>query len=175
MELEDRIAAFYRRLFGPEFDRIDRQITAFMAKYGLVLLRLSLGIVYIWFGALKLFPDASPASELIRRSFEFLPGDYFIPAVGALEIIIGLGFLTGLFLRITIFLMGLQILGALSPMLLEPSAVWVKFPFFLTLEGQYMVKNSVLIAAAIVIGATVRQESMRMEQVVSEAPTSSAK
>ena len=126
MDLERKITYIYRRLFGPEFDRLDRQITDFMAKYGLVLLRLSLGIVYLWFGALKLFPDASPASELIRRSFDFLPGDYFIPAVGVLEVIIGLGFLTGLFLRITIFLMGFQILGALSPMLLEPSAVWNK-------------------------------------------------
>ncbi len=159
MNTRDRITDFYRRLFGPGFDRLDRRITSWMAGRGLLLLRLSLGLVYLWFGALKLIPNASPASELIRRSFEFLPGDFFVPMVGVLEILIGLGFATGLFLRLTILLMSVQILGSISPVMLEPSAVWQSFPFILTLEGQYMVKNSVLIAAAIVIGATVRLEA----------------
>ena len=163
MDAEEKITAMYRSIFGPGFDKVDRRVTTWMAKNGLLFLRLSLGLVYLWFGALKLFPQASPASELIRRSFEFLPGDLIIPAIGVLEIIIGLGFFSGLFLRLTILLMGFHIIGALSPAVLEPSAVWQQFPFILTMEGQYMVKNSVLIAAAIVLGATVRRETLRTE------------
>ncbi len=56
-----------------QIDSIDRKITTWMAKHGINLLRLSIGIVYIWFGALKLIPGASPAEPLIRETLYFLP------------------------------------------------------------------------------------------------------
>ena len=145
-----------RRLLGASFDRIDRRITEWMASTGLTLLRISMGVVFFWFGALKLFPGASPAADLIRDSITFLPPNLFIPFLGLWEMAIGLGFITGKFLRLTILLMVLQMIGAVSPLVLLPSAVWERFPFVLTLEGQYIIKNVVLISAAFVIGATVR-------------------
>ena len=160
MNEKDKATHLWQRLFGRSFDKIDRRITGWMAEYGVLFLRISLGLVYLWFGALKLFPGASPASEIIRQSFEFMPADVFIPAIGILEILIGLGFLSGIFLRVVILMMFFQMIGALSPIVLEPGAVWQSFPFVLTLEGQYMVKNVVLISAAIIIGATVRQEDI---------------
>ncbi len=138
------------------FDRADRLITRWMARTGIVLLRISIGVVFFWFGALKLFPDASPATNLIRDSITFLPSDVFIPFLGIWEMVIGLGFITGRFLRLTILLMMLQMGGAASPLVLNPDAVWRSFPFELTLEGQYIIKNLVLISAALVVGATVR-------------------
>jgi len=138
------------------FDHIDRTITTWMAQNGITLLRISVGFIYIWFGALKLIPSTSPAEPLIRESLAFLPLDLFIPFLALWEVIIGLGFLTGKFMRLTILLMLLQMVGAASPILLNPEAVFIQFPFVLTLEGQYIVKNLVLIAAAMVIGATVR-------------------
>ncbi len=137
-------------------DSIDRKITTWMAKNGINLLRLSIGIVYIWFGALKLIPGASPAEPLIRETLYFLPLYLFIPFLAVWEIVIGLGFIIGKFMRLVIFLMFLQMIGAVSPIILNPEAVFVRFPFILTLEGQYIIKNVVLIAAAIVVGATVR-------------------
>jgi uncharacterized membrane protein YkgB len=138
------------------FDRFDRQLTTWMAAHGITLLRLSIGIIYVWFGALKLIPGASPAESLIRETLYFLPLNFFIPFLALWEVVIGLGFLTGKFMRLIILLMLLQIIGAISPIFLNPQAVFVTFPFILTLEGQYIVKNVVLIAAAIVVGATVR-------------------
>ena len=79
-----------------------------------MLLRISVGIVFFWFGALKLFPGASPATDLIRDSITFLPSDLFIPFLGVWEMVIGLGFITGRNLRITILLMLLQMGGAAS-------------------------------------------------------------
>ncbi|MGQ9888396.1 MAG: DoxX family membrane protein [Aggregatilineales bacterium] len=144
------------RAFGERFDRIDRRITRFMAMYGVTLLRVSLGVVFFWFGALKLFPDVSPAEGLIRETLTFLPMNLFIPFLAVWEMAIGLGFITGRFMRATILLLMLQMPGTVSPVLLRPDLVFTQFPFALTLEGQYIVKNLVLISAALVIGATVR-------------------
>ncbi len=154
-------------------DSIDRNITTWMAKNGINLLRISIGIVYIWFGALKLIPGASPAEPLIRETLYFLPLSFFIPFLAVWEIVIGLGFISGKFMRLVIFLMFLQMIGAVSPIILNPEAVFVRFPFILTLEGQYIIKNVVLIAAAIVVGATVRGGHLSNEpnQAVAELST----
>jgi uncharacterized membrane protein YkgB len=137
-------------------DNLDKEITTWMARNGINILRISIGIIYVWFGALKLIPGASPAEPLIRETLYFLPLNYFIPFLALWEIVIGLGFLSGKFMRLTILLMMLQMVGAVSPIILNPDAVFVQFPFILTLEGQYIIKNLILIAAAIVVGATVR-------------------
>jgi uncharacterized membrane protein YkgB len=142
--------------FYTNFNKVDSVIVRWMAQHGLTLLRVSVGIVFFWFGALKLIPGVSPAEALIRDSLPFLPMDLFIPILAIWEMIIGLGFIVGKFMRLIILLMLLQMVGAASPIFLNPSSVFVKFPFVLTLEGQYIIKNAVLVSAAFVIGATVR-------------------
>ncbi len=138
------------------FNRIDMNITRWMAHNGVTLLRISMGVVFFWFGALKLFPDLSPAENLIRETITFLPMNIFLPVLALWEMLIGIGFITGKFMRLTILLLFLQMPGTLSPIILRPDLVFTLFPFGLTLEGQYMIKNLVLISAALVIGATVR-------------------
>jgi uncharacterized membrane protein YphA (DoxX/SURF4 family) len=138
------------------FDAADARITRWMAAAGIPILRVALGVVFVWFGALKFFPGMSPAEDLVRATVPFLPGDLFLPFLGFWEVVIGLGFLTGRALRLTILLLFLQMPGTMAPMALLPERVFTAAPFGLTLEGQYIVKNLVLIAAALVIGATVR-------------------
>jgi uncharacterized membrane protein YphA (DoxX/SURF4 family) len=138
------------------FDALDRRITHWMARAGIPILRVALGVVFIWFGALKLVPGLSPAEDLVMATVPWIPGRVFLPVLAVWEIIIGLGFVTGRALRLTILLLYLQMPGTLAPVVLLPDRVFTMFPFGLTLEGQYIVKNLVLIAAALVIGATVR-------------------
>jgi uncharacterized membrane protein YkgB len=142
------------------FESIDTSITTWMAKYSLTILRVGLGIVFIWFGALKLFPGLSPAEELVKNTIYFFDPDVFLPILAIWEILIGLGFLLGLFTnrfqRLTILLLFLQMPGTALPLLILPEVCWVSFPFVLTLEGQYIVKNLVIIGSALVLGATVR-------------------
>ena len=137
------------------FDEADRRITRWMAGHGVTLLRVTLGIVFFWYGALKLVPGLSPASELVRDTVP-VPGGWFMPFLGLWEMLIGLLFVAGRALRLAILLLFLQMLGAMSPIFVLPGRVFTVFPYGLTLEGQYIFKNLVLIAAAIVIGATVR-------------------
>jgi uncharacterized membrane protein YkgB len=147
-----------------QFDRIDTAITHWMAAHGIPILRVALGVVFIWFGALKFVPGLSPAEELVRATVPFLPGELFLPVLGLWEVAIGLGFVTGRALRITILLLYLQMPGTLAPVVLLPERVFTAFPYGLTLEGQYIVKNLVLIAAALVIGATVRGARLREDE-----------
>ena len=143
--------------------RLDQKITGWMANYGLLILRISLGIVFFWFGMLKFFRGLSPAEELVRNTVYFIDPDIFIPILAAWESLIGLGLITGKFLRITILLLFLQMPGTALPLIILPATVWTVFPYGLTLEGQYIVKNLVLIGAGLVIGATVRGGKIKSE------------
>jgi len=149
------------------FDPIDRRITHWMARYSLDVLRLGLGVIFVWFGALKLFPGVSPAEELVRNTIYFFDPDFFLPILAVWEVLIGVGFLSGFFTnklqRLTILLLFLQMPGTALPLFLLPEVCWTSFPFVLTLEGQYIVKNLAIIGSALVLGATVRGGRMISE------------
>jgi uncharacterized membrane protein YkgB len=143
-------------MINERFDKIDRAITDWMAKNGLIILRVGLGIVFFWFGILKFFPGLSPAENLVRSTVYFIDPDIFIPILAAWETLIGLGLITGKFMRATLLLLFLQMPGTALPLVILPDVVWTVFPYGLTLEGQYIIKNLVLIGAGLVLGATVR-------------------
>lgn len=143
------------------FDRTDKSLTGWMARYGILFLRLSLGIVFLWFGALKFFPGLSPAEDLASRTIARLTFGAITPQtavflLAAWESLIGIGLLFGVYLRATLFLLWLQMLGTITPLFFFPHEIFPVFPFAPTLEGQYIIKNIVLISAGLVIGATVR-------------------
>jgi uncharacterized membrane protein YphA (DoxX/SURF4 family) len=119
-------------------------------------MRVGLGVVFFWFGALKLFPGLSPAEDLVRNTTYFVDPDIFLPVLAIWEMAIGLGLIFGKFMRITLLLLFLQMPGTALPLVILPDAVWTEFPQALTLEGQYIVKNLVLIGAGLVLGGTVR-------------------
>ena len=137
-------------------NNIDQSITRWMAFTGITFMRIGLGIVFLWFGVLKFFPGLSPAEELVRNTVYFFDPDKFIPVLATWESIIGVGLITGKFMRLTLLLLFLQMPGTALPLVILPDVVWKVFPFGLTLEGQYIVKNLVQIGAGLVIGGTVR-------------------
>lgn len=143
------------------FRRVDVYATEWMAKNGIRLLRWSLGIVFFWFGVLKFFPSLSPAEDLASRTIETLTfglvqPEVALPVLAAWEVLIGVGLLTGQFMRVTLLLLLVQMLGTITPVFLFPGEVFTRVPYAPTLEGQYIIKNLVLVSAALVIGATVR-------------------
>ena len=143
------------------FDRLDKQITGWMARVGIPLLRISLGVVFLWFGVLKFFPGLSPAQDLASRTIEvltfgLLSADISIPLLAGWECLIGIGLITGMFMRATLLLLFLQMIGTITPVFFFPHEVFTRVPYAPTLEGQYIIKNMVLVSAGLVIGATVR-------------------
>jgi uncharacterized membrane protein YphA (DoxX/SURF4 family) len=155
----------------PLFNYLDVRITRWMARNGILLLRISMGIIFLWFGALKFFPGLSPAADLATRTIErltfgLIAADVSILILAVWESLIGVGLIFGIFMRATLLLLFLQMLGTISPILLFPQEVFTAFPYAPTLEGQYIFKNMVLISAGLVIGATVRGGRVVADPVV---------
>ena len=148
------------RLPGP-IDRLDARITSTLARLAIPTLRIALGVVFLWFGVLKFFPNLSPAETLVGRTIERLTlglvqPSVSLPVLAAWESVIGIGLILGRGLRGILLLLALQMAGTFTPLLLFPQETFSSFPLVPTLEGQYIIKNLVLIAAAMAVGATVR-------------------
>ena len=159
--MQTRVPAPPQPSWSARYDRIDRAITSWLADAGPVVVRLGLGIVFLWFGALKLFPELSPAEDLVGRTVERLTFGLVsptvaVPVLGVWECLIGLGLITGRFLRATLLLLAIQMAGTVTPLVLFPAETFTSFPMAPSLEGQYIIKNIVLVGAAMVVGATVR-------------------
>ncbi|EMA38599.1 hypothetical protein [Halobiforma nitratireducens] len=150
--VSERARAYRRR-----FDRLDARIAAWMNRWGMGVLRAAVAVVFVWFGALKVF-GVSPAAELVAATVYLVPPELFVPVLGVWEVLIGLCLLYRPLIRVGIFLLFLQLPGTFLPIVFLPGVVFTIFPYGLTVEGQYIVKNLVIIGAALVIGSTVRED-----------------
>lgn len=132
-------------------DRFEVTVFSWMERHGYRLLRIAMGIIFLWFGALKPF-GLSPAEALVAKATAWIPVPGFLYILTIWEITIGVCFLYKPLVRWGVLLLFLHMPGTLLPLITLPEETFVRFPFALSLEGQYIVKNLVLIAAGIVIG-----------------------
>ncbi len=144
-----------------KFDEIDHSISTFMERWGILALRISLGIVFVWFGILKPL-GLSSAEPLIIATVRWLPlfdGELWVIIIGWWEVVIGITFLLRKTIRVAIALLALQMVGTFMPLILLPAVTFQAghLPYGPTMEGQYIIKNLVIISAALVIGGTVRK------------------
>lgn len=126
-----------------------------MHDYAPWLLRVSLALVFIWFGALKPL-GMSPANELVARTVVWFPPRVFLPILGVWEVLIGICLLIKPLNRAGLLLLFLQMPGTMLPLFLLPDVCFDRIPWIPTLEGQYIIKNLVLISAAIAVGGAAR-------------------
>jgi uncharacterized membrane protein YphA (DoxX/SURF4 family) len=136
-------------------------LTHWIASSSIVLLRLSLGGIFFWFGLLKFFPALSPAEALATRTLTTLTWGYLapqcaMPLLALWETVIGLGLLLGVYPSLTLGLLFLHMGGTFTPLVLFPHDVFAHIPYAPTFEAQYILKNVVLISAGCVIGASSR-------------------
>ncbi|MFW6010638.1 MAG: hypothetical protein ACOC9H_01850 [Gemmatimonadota bacterium] len=142
-------------------DALDRRIVDFMGDWGILALRGSLGIIFIWFGILKPL-GLSSAAPLVLATVEWMPllePSGWLVAIGWWEVAIGVTFLYHRTLRVAIALLALQMVGTMMPLVLLPEVTFQagRLPYAPTMEGQYILKNLLIISAALVAGGTVRR------------------
>lgn len=136
------------------FERLVKSIE----RNGVLSLRISVGLIFFWFGFLKFFRDVSAAEEIASRTVSWLTlgwiqSEISMPVLALLECLIGIGILTKRYMKFVIPLLYFQMVGTLLPLFIFPDETWEIVPFVPTLEGQYIIKNSILISAGIVLGA----------------------
>lgn len=140
------------------FERYDRLIIRFLQVWSIPLLRVSLGIVFVWFGALKVF-GVTPVSELVAATVYWVDPDWFVPFLGVVEILVGLGLLTRIGLRTILAVFMLQMAGTFMVLVLLPEVAFQDGnPLKLTVEGEFVIKNLVLLSAGLVVGSMVRRD-----------------
>ena len=138
-------------------DRMDQKVIGFMSSYATLIIRISLGIVFVWFGLLKVI-GLSPVYDLASQVVYWLPSEVFVPILGVWEVAIGAGLILGKALRIILSLLFIQLAGTFLVLVIRPDAAFQGGnPFLLTTEGEFVIKNLVLIAAGLAVGGTVRQ------------------
>lgn len=139
---------------------IDKKIIFFLKKNEIIIARLSIFIVYFYFGLLKLL-GFSPATSLVKALFEktlsqFIQFSTFYNLFSIFEMLIGIMFLIKGLERVAIFLLMIHLIMTILPLFLLPDLVWQN-PLIPTLEGQYIIKNILLFALAVVIGSKLVQ------------------
>lgn len=136
----------------------DQAFIKTMEKTAIPTLRVALGIVYLWFGLLKVC-GVSPAADLVAKTLYFLPKNFVVPFVGSWEIIIGLGLLFRVALRLTVISLFMQIGGTFLTFITRPDEVFQNSnPFRLTQEGEFVLKNLILLAAGVTVGSTAHRQ-----------------
>ncbi|MFW5706900.1 MAG: DoxX family membrane protein [Bacteroidota bacterium] len=142
--------------FIEKYEKFESRLLNWMAVHGIVLLRISIGIIFFWFGFQKFFPGISSAEDIATRtidvmSFGIVQAPFSMPILATWETLIGIGFIFGKYLRATIILLYLQMAGTLFPLFVFPEETFYLAPFIPTIEGQYIIKNFIIITAAMVI------------------------
>lgn len=140
------------------YERIDSRLGRFLRRWSIPLLRVSLGIVFIWFGALKVL-DVTPVTDLVADTVYWVDPDWFVPLLGWVEVVVGIALLARRGLRWALPLFIAQMAGTFLVLVLQPDAAFQDGNLFkLTVEGEFVVKNLVLLSAGLVVGATIESE-----------------
>ncbi len=146
---------FYKRT---TLEKIDEDVIRFMKRAFPWVSRIALFVVFFWFGILKVFA-LSPANplvmQLLAHTLPFISPDAFIVWFGIFECLIGITFLLRGFERFSIALLAVHMITTFGPLVLLPEVTW-SGPLVPTLEGQYIIKNLVIIALGMGIAANLR-------------------
>jgi putative oxidoreductase len=137
---------------------IDRCVIAVLGRISLPALRGSLGVVFGWFGILKL-AAVSPVADLVTAVLDvaWIDPSWAVPALGVTEVTVGLGLLTGRGLRVVLALCSAQLLGTFLVLAIRPEVAFQGGnPLLLTMEGEFVLKNLVLLSAGLAVGARLR-------------------
>lgn len=135
---------------------LKNKATELLSRYSIDIMRVSLGLVFICFGVLKFIPGASPAAALAvetieKLTFGIVSGDAALLLTAAMETFIGLTLVSGKLLKTGLVVLGVALVGIMSPLVISFGEL---FPTGTpTLAAQYVFKDIVLAAAALVIGA----------------------
>jgi uncharacterized membrane protein YkgB len=137
---------------------IDLRLISFFSRSFVPFARVSIFLIFFWFGLIKLLglSPANPLAEaLVSKTVGIQYFDGLFYSLALIECVIGILFLIPKATRVVVPLLLIHMLIVCSPLILLPELTWQQFAVP-TLEGQYIIKNAVVIAVAIGIAASAK-------------------
>ena len=136
------------------------KFSKFLSEKGVDMIRIALAIVFIWFGGLKVI-GMSPAQELVEKTIYWFPPAIFIPFLGWWEVAIGMGMLFKKLIPVTLILLLFHMAGTFLPLIILPDLCFDQVPWCPSMEGQYIIKNLVLISGALTVGGKYNMQQYK--------------
>lgn len=142
----------------PRLRAAEAQVIRNLRRISLPLLRLAIGTVFLWFGALKAI-NASPVNDLVAKTVPWVDPDLLFPALGVLEMTIGVALIAGRLLTLVCAVLIGHLSGTFLSLIMQPGVTFQDGnPLILTTEGEFVMKNLVFIAAGLVIAARYQSQ-----------------
>jgi putative oxidoreductase len=139
------------------FAYLEQRALALLRRVGITLLRISLGVVFVWFGALKV-ANVTPVGELVAGTLPFVDPAWFVPFLGGVEVALGLGLLLGRAITVISAVLVAHLCGTFLVLVMQPEVAFQNGnPLLLTTIGEFVIKNVVLIASALVLAARLHK------------------
>ena len=143
---------------------LEAMLKAFLERWSIPALRVALGVVFVAFGVLKFFPGVSPLESLVEATwgvltFGLVGGQLALVLTAIIETVAGLALISGVFARFGLVMLAIAFVGILSPLVFFPGELFTASGP--TLLGQYVLKNVVLVAAALVVASRVLRGPVR--------------
>ncbi len=149
-------------MYWKNYFDFEKKASFFLKNRAITLLRFTMGIIYIWYGILKII-GISPVEELVFRATHWIGTHHIVIFLGFFEVLIGLFLLVKKFLRLGLILLFLQFPGTFLPLFLNPEDCFTFIPFGLTLEGQYIFKNLVLISGGLILISSLHNKEVKKD------------
>jgi len=137
------------------------KVNTWLTKNAMNLLRISIGIIYVWFGALKFVANLSPADQLAKDTiwlitFGLIPNNVSIILLALWETLLGAVLIIGVWKRAVFYILLIHMICTFVPLFFFTDISFTDSPYAFTLVGQYIMKNLIIICAALVLNAHAR-------------------
>jgi putative oxidoreductase len=135
---------------------LEHRVATLVRPFSLLMLRVSLGVVFVWFGALKV-ANVTPVAALIAGTVPWVDAAWFVPLLGAVEVVVGVALIAGRRLTVVSFVLVAHLTGTLLVLVMQPQVAFQHGnPLLLTTEGEFVMKNVVLISAGLVLASRLQ-------------------
>ncbi|MDP8908386.1 MAG: DoxX family protein [Chloroflexota bacterium] len=157
------------------FETVEEKLHGVLVRHSITALRVSVGVVFVGFGLLKFFPGVSPAEDLSITTIDLLtfgvvPWRVGIILIAGLEVFIGVCLLASRWMRVAVWFLAIEFVGILAPLVLLSGRLFSGPGGAPTLEGQYVLKDIILVAA----GMTIAAGTFRGGRLVRDEPSDDA-
>lgn len=150
---------------------VDHTVTKALMPVTLPALRVLLGLVFVWFGGLKVI-GRSPVAELVAQTLPFANQHLVMLVLGSTELVLGAVLICGVFVRLALLILAMHLAGTFSTFVVAPHLMFsAGDPLLLTANGEFVAKNVVLIAAALVLITHTSRTASKAQPVSGAVPS----